>query len=404
MQAERAAKEQLRAHHQAEVDAAVQVALAEAAERHAAELSAMESTLQAAPASDHTDGDPHRLHLEAHAAAEELANERSRVAALEATVEDLRGRWERAEAAVAALTERGNAVIDLENELMQARTESAVMREEVARLRLDLSKASASTTVSADDAAPDAAGHLAAAQEELGVLRSALATAEAERSSLKQQLTKLKAQMLGDQDDEEEKIKWRVDAEVKLALEKMGIGPGDSTSGLGGDRAGEARLRTELEAALEAASRAEEAATRWERTATARDAELANMQRALGELSYESDAAERLRAELRALQAEVHALRNELDASKLAKIAAEGAAQQAQADVAAGRAEVVAAREAEAAAQREVLEARVALHNTQRELKKLQGSGVLERALVLQALAGIAGLKRPREGVTLAAR
>ena len=47
----------------------------------------------------------------------------------------------------------------------------------------------------------------------------------------------------------------------------------------------------------------------WEAAVAARDAELVALQGALGELAYESDAAERLRAELRGAQGRAEDLR-----------------------------------------------------------------------------------------------
>ncbi len=47
----------------------------------------------------------------------------------------------------------------------------------------------------------------------------------------------------------------------------------------------------------------------WEAAVAARDAELVALQSALGELAYESDAAERLRAELRGAQGRAEDLR-----------------------------------------------------------------------------------------------
>ena len=47
----------------------------------------------------------------------------------------------------------------------------------------------------------------------------------------------------------------------------------------------------------------------WEAAVAARDAELVALQSALGELAYESDAAERLRAELRGSQGRAEDLR-----------------------------------------------------------------------------------------------
>lgn len=61
-----------------------------------------------------------------------------------------------------------------------------------------------------------------------------------------------------------------------------------------------------------------------------------------GELSYESDAAERLRSELRAQQAEAHRLRNELDAAKLQHLRLQQEAEAAAAATEAARQQLAA--------------------------------------------------------------
>lgn len=70
-------------------------------------------------------------------------------------------------------------------------------------------------------------GQLDAATAELGSMREQLVTAaaeneagEAERERLRNQLARLKAQMITEQEEEEDKVTWRVEAEVKAAEEK----------------------------------------------------------------------------------------------------------------------------------------------------------------------------------------
>ena len=50
----------------------------------------------------------------------------------------------------------------------------------------------------------------------------------------------------------------------------------------------------------------------WEEILVDKDREVANLQAALGELTYESEAAEKLRLEVRASSARLHALQQEL--------------------------------------------------------------------------------------------
>lgn len=94
--------------------------------------------------------------------------------------------------------------------------------------------------------------------------------AEAAGAALaRQQLARLKQQMLTEQDDEEEKVRWRVDAEVKMELERL-------------RRSGEV-----AEAGSEALDAARAEAAKWQAAAAAREAELANLNHALGECEYE---------------------------------------------------------------------------------------------------------------------
>jgi len=58
------------------------------------------------------------------------------------------------------------------------------------------------------------------------------------------------------------------------------------------------KLRVELERVHSQLRRTEEGSQGWEEIIEAKDRELANLQAALGELTYESDAAERLRSEV----------------------------------------------------------------------------------------------------------
>ncbi|KAH7622104.1 hypothetical protein NADE_004695 [Nannochloris sp. 'desiccata'] len=346
------------------------------------------------------------LRAEIQAAQEEVISERSKAGVAASQVVELQERIERAEAAAENIGDHN----ELENELIAARMESSSLREELKRVRsqaLNAAASAASLQTSSSlgngggggGSETATAAELDAVRSELADIKQALTTAEADKNAARQQLSRLKTQMLSEQDDEEEKIKWRVEAEVKLALEKMGRASGNGANGSGSSD----RTDEELHAALERAQRAEEEAARWEEIASARDAELANLQRALGEMSYESDAAERYRAELRAMQAEIHTLRNELDAARVSSLSAENKVQKAQNEVAAARGEAKVARDAEIEAKREVLAARVAAQEALKELQDLRkGGGTIDRSAVVQLIAGLMVQKRPKDALSFA--
>lgn len=138
----------------------------------------------------------------------------------------------------------------------------------------------------------------------------------------------------------------------------------------------------------------------------------APVQRALGELSYESDAAERLRGELRGMQAEAHALRNELDAARVERLRLEQALAAAEASVAAAAAAAAEAREAEGRAAGEVVGLRAQLAEAQRRLSAVasdSGSMIDKRVVVKMVRGGhclptahVLGPPRPGRRVRLA--
>ena len=388
------------ATHQAAQVEALRSALAEA--ERAATAAATASSIMREKAEEYEDNALAAeavLRVQAQAAREKAMADQSRVGALEAQMADLQAQLERSEAALIAGSSNSNIHAELENELATAKRESTALRDELERVRAQaLTTAAAAAAAAADSSFGSSEGvsdskhleEIEVLRGELAALRDALSIAEAERGAAKLQLSRLKNQMLTEQEDEEETIHWRVEAEVKLALEKMGVGSN------GGDTSHESALQAEINNLTERAERAEEEAARWEQTASARDVELANLQRALGEMSYESDIAVQLRGELRAMQADVHRLRNELDAARVSTLAADNAVQQAQLERDAARQDANVARDAEAEAQREVLAARVAAQEAVRELQELRkNGGTLDRGLVLQTLSGMMRFRRP---------
>ena len=219
--------------------------------------------------------------------------------------------------------------------------------------------------------------------------REALSKSESEQIFLREQLKKLKAQMLGDQEDEEDKIRWRVDAEVKLELERLGLGP----DGIKLSREDEKQLMCDLEIAVKRADEAEKVASKWESIVAARDAELGNMQRALGELSYESDAAEQLRSEVRTYQSKIHKLEGDLESLKRLKVEAEAQAKAASELAAEERKRALAARESEGAAKQEMVSLQVAYNDLANKTSLLDGKSIYKREFILDLLKTMAALR-----------
>ena len=221
-------------------------------------------------------------------------------------------------------------------------------------------------------------------EAELQELRARIAELEKEAAgaaTARQQLAKLKQQLL----TEPERLRWRLDAEVKLELE---------------------RRLAELPSGAMAGAGDEAETRRWRELALAREAELANLTRALDELSYESEAAERLRGEVVALNAALHAAKNDGDAARLAALRAQETAEGAQ-----GRAEHLAATlaatqregQAAAAALAEERHAREALARKVEALRADAGTSI-DRRIVVKMLVAFCERQGSDEVVTLMQR
>lgn len=113
--------------------------------------------------------------------------------------------------------------------------------------------------------------------------------------------------MVAEQEEEEDKVGWRLEKEVEALRQAQE----DQLTSLQRHHQEEAsrirsahleevsKLKSELERVQSLLKRTEEGSQGWEEIIEAKDRELANLQAALGELTYESDAAERLRSEVR---------------------------------------------------------------------------------------------------------
>ncbi|KAL6759567.1 hypothetical protein V8C86DRAFT_2571254, partial [Haematococcus lacustris] len=125
--------------------------------------------------------------------------------------------------------------------------------------------------------------------------------------------------MLREQEDEDDVLAARLSAELATAREAAAA---DKAAAL-------QQLQQRLDAAQATAARLQQEAEGWEAALALKEKEAANLQLALGEMSWESEAAERLRLEVRTLSHRLNSLACELEAAK-------GAAQvQAQARAAA---------------------------------------------------------------------
>lgn len=212
---------------------------------------------------------------------------------------------------------------------------------------------------------------------------------ENELVNTREHLNKLKAQLLGDQDDEEERIKWRVDAEVKLALERLGIGPDGKICNEKADE----QLERDLEIAIERADAAEELATKWEAKVAVRDEEVANLQRALGELSYESDAAEKLRTEIRLLQKNIRSTQQAMKIAEEESKKAQEACKEAKQVATEERRKAAAARDAEGAARQEMISLQVSYNDLANKMNSVDSKNAFKREFIVDVLKEMASLR-----------
>ncbi|KAK9837185.1 hypothetical protein WJX84_003180 [Apatococcus fuscideae] len=193
---------------------------------------------------------------------------------------------------------------DLEQQLQEAKSLAQ-------RSQADLDKHRASAVAAAP---PDLSG--AAQQELLLKLQSAEEATEAavaERDLAKQQLSRLKAQMVAEQEEEEGGLQWRIDAEVHLALQEATAG---EAARLADHQAHVKDLGDQLEEARSREARLEADVKAWQEALPARDTEIQNLQVALGELTYENEARDRNRVDLKAARAEVQGLQSLLASSQ----------------------------------------------------------------------------------------
>eukprot|EP00210_Caulerpa_lentillifera_P006870 g6567.t1 len=212
-----------------------------------------------------------------------------------------------------------------------------------------------------------------------------------ERDSFKEQLKRLKQQLIQMEEDQEASIHWRIDAEVKLALEAYKQQQENFPN------------KTELESALEQERKISEDFRIQCETKTQ---EISNLQIALGELTYHGEAADKLRRDLRAAQDQIQNLNDQLmdrqasiAESNSARRAAEAAADEAHQQI--------------TNSEQKIRNLETSLFTTKKELlevsQKLQqmgndASSSVDRRLVVQLLVAYLEKRHSKDALEVMAR
>lgn len=218
-------------------------------------------------------------------------------------------------------------------------------------------------------------------------LEQALVKSTMELKFAKDQLHRLKSQMITSQDEQEEEIRWRVETEVTSRLEQLGIHPD-----------GEMPVRDEqlvhdLEIALDRIQQAEKEVDHWKEALEAKEAELKNMQIALGDLSYESEAAEKLRVQVRSLEASMRSKDDEVEESKRKCKEYESETKKAVEQLGQEKKKAAAARDAEGAARQEMISLQVSYNDLALKLQGADNRKTYDRSFVVHMLKDMASLR-----------
>ena len=218
-------------------------------------------------------------------------------------------------------------------------------------------------------------------------VEQALVKSTMELKFAKDQLHRLKSQMITSQEEQEEEIRWRVEAEVTSRLEQMGIHPD-----------GEMPVRDEqlvhdLEIALDRIQQAEKEVDHWKEALEVKDTELKNMQIALGDLSYESEAAEKLRVQVRSLEAAMRSKDDEVEQSKIRCQEYESQTKKALEQLGQEKKKAAAAREAEGAARQEMISLQVSYNDLALKMQGGDNRKTYDRSFVVKLLKDMASLR-----------
>ena len=203
---------------------------------------------------------------------------------------------------------------------------------------------------------------------------------------LKEQLDKLKMQMLATQTAFEEQIEAEVQERVAALTQ------GTLKNVPKGRHEDDEQLLADLEIALDKISEAEKESTHWKSEAERMRDELGNMQIALDELRYESENGEKLRVQVRTAQVEVREMEARVAEALASKDALELKAQEAAQKAEEERRRAFAAREAEGLAKQELIALQVAFSEMDTKVNE-GGRGAIERDTVVEVLKDMSGMR-----------
>jgi len=205
-----------------------------------------------------------------------------------------------------------------------------------------------------------------------------------EVQSLKEQLDKLKMQMLATQTAFEEQIEAEVQERVAALTQ------GTLKNVPKGRHEDDEQLLADLEIALDKISEAEKESAHTKGEAERQRVEMGNMQIALDELRYESENGEKLRVQVRTAQAEVREMEARVAEALASKDALELKAQEAAQKAEEERRRAFAAREAEGLAKQELIALQVAFSEMDTKVNE-GGRGAIERDTVVEVLKDMSG-------------
>ena len=308
--------------------------------------------------------------------AEANARERDRYAAM---IEELgRLRTTNARLVVGEREAREEAMRAAE-EVRMAREEAIAAKEEAKRAREDAAVAQQKLVegqVSSQQVEPSQSTGQAAETDQ-----------SKEIQSLKDQLDKLKMQMLSTQTAFEEQIEAEVQERVSALAAEM------STSSKGRHEEDD-QLLADLEIALDKIQEAEKESALWKSEAERMRGELSNMQIALDELRYESENGEKLRVQVRTAQAELREMEVRLSEAVASKEASETKAREAVQRADDERRRAFVAREAEGVAKQDLIALQMAYNDMSNKMRDAEGGqGVIKRELVVQVLKDMAAMR-----------
>lgn len=219
---------------------------------------------------------------------------------------------------------------------------------------------------------------------------------EAERDSCREQLKRLKQQMIQMQEDQEAALHWRVEAEVKLALEgfKKKINSDGGAS------------KQELTALQKELQTAQEELKSYKAQVELKDAELLNLQIALGELTYHGEAADKLRRDLRAAQENIKALQDEILDGKAAVAEAQSARKAAEASADEAHQSMTQQRDKIQHLEKSLFSVKKELLDASQKLRRIgdDAGSMVDRRLVVQLLVTYLEKRHERDALEVMAR